>query len=64
MGLVWGDGKPGNVIIDDGDNAWLIDLAGGWTDGWVDDEVADTAEGDEQAGRNIFKFLDVEAKAN
>jgi tRNA A-37 threonylcarbamoyl transferase component Bud32 len=25
-GLVWGDARPGNVIIDSDDNAWLIDL--------------------------------------
>lgn len=64
MRLVWGDGKPNNVIIDNEDGAWLIDLAGGWTDGWVDEEIADTVEGDEQAVRNIFKFLGVEAKIN
>jgi serine/threonine protein kinase len=62
MGLVWGDGKPSNVIIDSNDNAWLIDLAGGWTDGWVDEGIADTVKGDEQAVGNIFKFLGVEAK--
>jgi len=60
MGLVWGDGKPSNVIIDSEDDAWLIDLAGGWTDRWVDREVADTVEGDEHAVRNIIKFLGVE----
>jgi tRNA A-37 threonylcarbamoyl transferase component Bud32 len=64
MGIVWGDGKPSNVIIDSNDNAWLIDLAGGWTDGWVGEEIADTVEGDEQAVRNIFEFLGVEAKVN
>lgn len=63
MGLVWGDGKPSNVIIDSNDNAWLIDLAGGWTDGWVDEEIADTVAGDEQTVRNI-EFLGVEAKVN
>ncbi|KAK3312248.1 hypothetical protein B0H66DRAFT_632861 [Apodospora peruviana] len=61
MGLVWGDGKPGNVIISDkDDDAWLIDLAGGWTNGWVDEELVDTPGGDDQAVSRIFKFLDVE----
>lgn len=59
FGVVWGDGKAGNVFIDDQDNAWLIDFGGGWTEGWVDEEVADTVEGDEQAVNSIGKFLDV-----
>ncbi|KAK4452212.1 hypothetical protein QBC34DRAFT_321442, partial [Podospora aff. communis PSN243] len=60
IGLVWGDGNPSNVIIDSNDDAWLIDLAGGWTGGWVDEEIAGTREGDEQAVGNIFKYLGVE----
>ncbi|KAL5611339.1 hypothetical protein FOBRF1_007456 [Fusarium oxysporum] len=28
-GLVWGDGKSSNIIIDEQDNAWLIDFGGG-----------------------------------
>jgi tRNA A-37 threonylcarbamoyl transferase component Bud32 len=59
IGVVWGDGKAGNVIIDNDDIAWLIDFGGGWTEGWVDEELADTVEGDEQAVRNIIKFLDI-----
>ena len=60
MGLVWGDGKPSNIIIDKNDDVWLIDLAGGWTEGWVAEELADSVKGDEQAVGNIFKFLVVE----
>ncbi|KAK3326688.1 hypothetical protein B0H66DRAFT_637922 [Apodospora peruviana] len=60
IGLVWGDGKPSNVIVDDHDDAWLIDLAGGWTQEWVDKQVAGTVEGDEQVLRNIYKFLRVD----
>ena len=60
IGVVWGDGKTSNVIIDKDDDVWLIDFGGGWTEGWVDEELADTVEGDEQAVRNIVKFLGVE----
>jgi hypothetical protein len=57
IGVIWGDGKANNIIIDDQDNAWLIDFGGGWTEGWVDKEVADTVEGDEQAVNSIMNLL-------
>lgn len=59
IGVIWGDGKANNIIIDDQDNAWLIDFGGGWTEGWIDKRAADTVEGDEQAVDNIMKFLGV-----
>jgi len=55
--IVWGDGKPSNVVIDQADNAWLIDFGGGWTEGWVDEEFAGTERGDDQAVERIAKFL-------
>lgn len=57
IGVVWGDGKASNVIIDEEENAWLIDFGGGWTDGWVDEELADSVEGDNQAVSRIMNFL-------
>lgn len=59
IGVVWGDGKASNVIIDEKENAWLIDFGGGWTDGWVDEELADSVEGDNQAVTRIMTFLGV-----
>jgi tRNA A-37 threonylcarbamoyl transferase component Bud32 len=59
MGVIWGDGKTSNIIVDEEDDAWLIDFAGGFTQGWVDEELADTVEGDEQAVRKIIEFLSV-----
>ncbi|KAI1453896.1 hypothetical protein F4805DRAFT_352899 [Annulohypoxylon moriforme] len=59
VGVIWGDGKASNVIIDEEDSAWLIDFGGGFTEGWVSKELADTAEGDEQAVK-IMEFLNVE----
>lgn len=50
-GLSGSDGKPRNVVIDSNDDAWLIGLGGGCTDGWVDKELVDTVEGDEQGGQ-------------
>ncbi|APA13366.1 hypothetical protein SS1G_08047 [Sclerotinia sclerotiorum 1980 UF-70] len=60
IGVVWGDGKPHNVLVHrDTDDAWLIDFGGGWTDGWVDEELIETLEGDTQAVKKIFEFLKV-----
>ncbi|ESZ93628.1 hypothetical protein SBOR_6006 [Sclerotinia borealis F-4128] len=58
-GVVWGDGKASNVVMDQSDNAWLIDFAGGWSKGWVDEELAGSKEGDKQAVRKISEFLSV-----
>ncbi|KAF9783640.1 hypothetical protein IL306_008767 [Fusarium sp. DS 682] len=56
-GLVWGDAKPSNVVIGDQDDAWLIDFGGGYTQGWVDEELMETKEGDEQALSKIIAYL-------
>ncbi|KAI5857371.1 hypothetical protein GGS23DRAFT_600859 [Durotheca rogersii] len=59
-GIVWGDGKADNVLIHpDTDEPWLIDFGGGNTRGWVDEHLAGTSEGDDQAVRRIFEFLEV-----
>ncbi|KAI1263520.1 hypothetical protein F5Y18DRAFT_394700 [Xylariaceae sp. FL1019] len=58
--VIWGDGKARNIIIDDHDDAWLIDFAGGYTMGWVEKDVAGTLEGDEQAVAKIKEFLGIE----
>lgn len=56
-GLIWGGGKPDSIIIDEQDNAWLIDFGGGYTRGWVDEDLAETKEGDEQALNRIMELL-------
>ncbi|KAF4947502.1 hypothetical protein FGADI_10347 [Fusarium gaditjirri] len=56
-GMIWGNGKPSNIIIDEQDNAWLIDFGGGCTPGWIDAELAETKEGDEQALDRIVELL-------
>jgi hypothetical protein len=56
-GIVWGDAKPDNILIDTSSNAWIIDFGGGNTEGWVDLEVAGTKEGDEQGLSRIVNFV-------
>ncbi|KAI0429809.1 hypothetical protein F5Y09DRAFT_249046 [Xylaria sp. FL1042] len=55
--LVWGDAKPHNVLVDTMDNLWLIDFGGSFTQGWVDEEKRDTAEGDLQGLERIKNWL-------
>ncbi|KAG8169987.1 hypothetical protein KVR01_000732 [Diaporthe batatas] len=57
--VVWGDAKPSNVVVDLNNDAWLIDFGGGWSEGWVDENLQNTVEGDQQAVARILEFLDV-----
>jgi serine/threonine protein kinase len=56
-GVVWGDAKDSNVLIDHKDNAILIDFEGGTTQGWVDREKARTVEGDNQGLERLMDFI-------
>src|SRR2546423_3522260 len=56
-GFVWGDVKPGNVLIDKSREAWLIDFGGEWTDGWVDEHLKQTVQGDMQGLQRVVQFL-------
>lgn len=59
-GVIWGDGKADNVLIHpDTDEPWLIDFGGGTTSGWVDEKLAGTPQGDDQAVERILEFLQV-----
>jgi hypothetical protein len=57
VGIVWGDAKAENVLIDKENNAWITDFGGGYTVGWVDAEKAGTVEGDLQGLAKILNFL-------
>lgn len=56
-GVVWGDVKPANVLIDNNDDAWIVDFGGGYTKGWVDRDLAGTVQGDEQGLRKTIGFI-------
>ncbi|OAQ99332.1 hypothetical protein LLEC1_06900 [Akanthomyces lecanii] len=56
-GIVWGDAKSENVLIDKSGNAWITDFGGGYTEGWVDRELAETIEGDVMGMAKIHTLL-------
>ncbi|KAM0438526.1 hypothetical protein ACHAPT_001275 [Fusarium lateritium] len=56
-GIVWGDVKAENVLIDRDNNAWITDFGGGYTEGWVDKEMAGTFEGDLAGMVKLKKFI-------
>ncbi|RDL30717.1 Protein kinase-like (PK-like) [Venustampulla echinocandica] len=61
IGVVWGDGKPDNILINsETDDSCLVDFGGSFTDGWVDVELKETCRGDEQAVKKIIDFLAID----
>ncbi|KAG9782535.1 hypothetical protein ABEF95_013168 [Exophiala dermatitidis] len=57
VGIVWGDAKAGNVLVDHEDSVWVIDFGGGYTVGWVDEELRETVAGDLQGLARIKEYL-------
>ncbi|KAE8335676.1 hypothetical protein BDV24DRAFT_171120 [Aspergillus arachidicola] len=57
-GVIWGDARTDNVLVDVDDILWIIDFGGGVTEGWVDGDKADSREGDLQALSKIIEILD------
>lgn len=49
--------KPDNILVDDSDDLWFIDFGGSFTYGWVDEDKAETIEGDCQGMERIIQFL-------
>ncbi|RSL50884.1 hypothetical protein CEP53_008646 [Fusarium sp. AF-6] len=56
-GIVWGDAKPDNVLIDVNQDAWIVDFGGGYTEGWVPKTLAGTVEGDMVALEKMIDFI-------
>ncbi|KAM5503168.1 hypothetical protein McaMca56_001093 [Microsporum canis] len=56
-GIIWGDAKPANVLVDFKDDLWIIDFGGGYTRGWVEKDRAGTIEGDNDGLMKIKDFL-------
>ncbi|PGH23711.1 hypothetical protein AJ80_02317 [Polytolypa hystricis UAMH7299] len=56
-GVIWGDVKAANVLVDRNGDIWMIDFGGGYTRGWVDKEKAGTIDGDKQGLQKIRDML-------
>ncbi|KAI1018545.1 hypothetical protein LB503_005606 [Fusarium chuoi] len=56
-GIVWGDVKAENVLVDHDNNAWITDFGGGYTQDWVSKEIAGTMEGDRMGMAKLREFI-------
>ncbi|KIJ39042.1 hypothetical protein M422DRAFT_210551 [Sphaerobolus stellatus SS14] len=57
-GIIWGDAKPDNVLIDKQNyDACICDFGGGYTAGWVEKEKAGTVQGDMQGLVKILEYI-------
>ncbi|KAJ8069108.1 hypothetical protein OCU04_002780 [Sclerotinia nivalis] len=56
-GIVWGDAKPDNILVDQDDNLVVLDFNGGRTEGWVAAEYMDTMIGDNLATAKIKDMI-------
>jgi serine/threonine protein kinase len=56
-GLVWGDAKIGNVLVDRQNDTKLVDFGGGFTNGWVDMNNCNTVRGDLQGLERIIFYM-------
>lgn len=57
LGISWGDVKAENVVINEHGNAVVIDLEGGATKGWIDDDKMGTKEGDLQGLERLADYI-------
>ncbi|KAF2211526.1 hypothetical protein CERZMDRAFT_5457, partial [Cercospora zeae-maydis SCOH1-5] len=55
--IVWGDSKGDNFMVDKNDDLWIIDFGGSYTEGWVDPELKDSEDGDNQGVRRLVNGL-------
>ncbi|KAH0840628.1 hypothetical protein FOPE_05937 [Fonsecaea pedrosoi] len=53
-GIIWGDVKPDNVLVDNMENMWLVDFGGGFNPAYVDEDLVETVEGDLQGVSRIM----------
>ncbi|KAH6857123.1 hypothetical protein B0I37DRAFT_301085 [Chaetomium sp. MPI-CAGE-AT-0009] len=60
LGILWRDIKTDNVLINDDDDAVVLDFGGGDTMGWVDRDKYGTMDGEKQGLQKIMEALRVE----
>ncbi|CAK4034000.1 Chromatin modification-related [Lecanosticta acicola] len=57
-GITWGDAKGDNFMVDKDDELWIIDFGGSYTEGWVDERLMETVEGDKQGIERLQNGLE------
>jgi hypothetical protein len=57
LGILWRDVKSDNILIDENNDAVLLDFGGGNTVGWVDHDKYGTMKGEQQGLQRIMKAL-------
>lgn len=56
-GLVWGDAKGDNLVVDRDGQLWIIDFGGSYTEGWVEPKLAETRDGDNMGVEKVVNAL-------
>ncbi|KAJ4392152.1 hypothetical protein N0V93_005775 [Gnomoniopsis smithogilvyi] len=56
-GIIWGDAKGDNFVVDSSDELWIIDFGGSYTEGWIDPEIAETKRGDNMGVEKVVNAL-------
>src|SRR5437762_3381880 len=56
-GIVWGNTKTRNIIIDKSGNAWVVGFREGHTETWLEGDKAGTVEGDMEGLERILHFM-------
>jgi tRNA A-37 threonylcarbamoyl transferase component Bud32 len=44
-GIIWGDGKVANILVDGHNDPWIVNFGGSYTPGWVEKELAGRLKG-------------------
>lgn len=57
IGVIWGDARADCVMIDRYNNAIILDLEGGFTPSWIDQDLEGTMQGDMLALARLMDFI-------
>jgi len=56
-GIIWGDAKAPNILVDAHNDPWIVDFGGSYTPGWVEKDLAGAIEGDMQGLSRIVDYI-------